>query len=161
MQRLQSKRKTTWNKNPDVKPKWATEAQMKRWAARLIEYRACGLSWHECDRLIHAKEMSPFFAPYDVLEIARWRLLNVHQEKMTLPPKGWKSDEAIDETNDKHIRVACRGTWRSVQEANGRVWEEGESWHKEFDELYPEDTTDYRQTLRDFCHSLAQQATTD
>lgn len=105
--------------------------------------------------------MSPFFAPYNVLEIARWRLLNVHQEKMTLPPKGWKSDEAIDGVSEQHVRSEFAGAWLRVQEAKGRMWDEGESWRDEFNKLYPEDETDNRQALRELCHALAQQATTD
>lgn len=158
---IQNKRPTTWRQNPDAKLKVPSDALRMRWAARVIEYRACGLSWEECSRLIHSKEMTPYFAqPRDVLEIARWRLMNVHQDKMTMPPEGWMSDQKIDEAHDKEIRITCRAAWFRAQKASGRVWDEGESWHEEFAKLYPEDTTDYRKTLREFCHALAPTATT-
>lgn len=159
---IQNKRPTTWKKNINAKQKWASDAQLTRWAARVIEYRACGLSWEECRRLIYSKEMTPYIdSPSTVLEIARWRLENVDQDKMTMPPAGWTSDESIDSTSDEHIRYKYAGAWLRSQQALGRLWEEGESWLDEFNTLYPEATTDNRQALRDLSHSLAQEAATD
>lgn len=83
-------------KNPDAKPKRASDALLKRWAARVIEYRACGLSWEECSDLIRSKEMTPYFdRPDTVIRIAEWRLENVHEDKMTMPPEQWRSPEEL------------------------------------------------------------------
>ena len=106
---IQSKRPTTWRQNPDAKLKVPTDALLMRWAARVIEYRACGLSWDECSELIHSKEMTPYFARADtVIRIAEWRLENVHEGKMTMPPEQWRSPEEVR-------RASLDADWKAFQ----------------------------------------------
>ena len=109
---IQSKRPTTWKKNLDAKPKRASDALLMRWAARVIEYRACGLSWDECSRLIHSMEMTPYFdRPDTVIRIAQWRLENVHEDKMTMPPEQWRSPEEVR-------RQSLDAEWKAFRSAH-------------------------------------------
>lgn len=82
--------------NTYLKPRWATEAYLRKTAARMIEYRAMGLSWEECEDLIRSTDLGPFYNEADsVRRIAEWRLENVHEDKTGMPPEQWRSPEDV------------------------------------------------------------------
>lgn len=129
-----------WYWNYD-KPRWATEAYLRKIATRMIEYRALGLSWEDCEDLISSTDLRPFYNTVDrVRRMAEWRLENVHEDKTGMPPEQWKSPEDIRREEAMARYRAWKDEHRDKFEhysAEWEKWSEAERAKRFSDPAYP------------------------